>query len=85
MNDWLKFALMLGGVGITMYVTQSEQSFRLAALEKAFDQHLALYGRDLNEIKKDVNSIQVNMARVAGKECPIPLPEKLWEQSFLVQ
>jgi hypothetical protein len=85
MNDWFKFALMLGGVGITMYVTQSEQSFRLAALEKEFDQHLTLHNRDLNEIKKDVNSIQVSMARVVGKECPIPLPGKLWEQSFRVQ
>lgn len=85
MSDWLKALMMLGGVGIAMYVTQSEQSFKIAALEKAFDQHLALHNRDLTEIRKDVNLIQVNMARVAAKECPAPSQGKLWEQSYRAQ
>jgi hypothetical protein len=72
MNEWLKVAAMLGGVAITMYVTQREQTFRLNALEKAFDAHLQLHNDDLAEIRRDLNAMKVDLAKVALKECPIP-------------
>ena len=65
MNDWIKIMFMLGGMAVTMYVAQKEQSFRLEALEKGFQQHLQLHERDLNEIKKDINQIKVDVARLA--------------------
>lgn len=65
MSDWLKIVFMLGGMAVTMYVVQKEQSFRLEALEKQFTQHLQLHERDLNELKKDINQIKIDIARLA--------------------
>lgn len=72
MNEWLKIAAMLGGVAITMYVTQREQAYRLAALEKAFDNHLQLHSTDLAEIRKDLSAIKVDLATVAAQDCGDP-------------
>jgi hypothetical protein len=72
MSDWLKMVAMLAGVAITMYATQREQSYRLSALEKEFDDHLQLHNNDLSEIRKDVNAMKVDLARVALRECSVP-------------
>ena len=85
MNEWVKIATMLGGVAITMYVTQREQSYRLAALEKSFDGHLQLHSLDLSEIRKDLSSMKVDLATVAAKECQSPARLKALEQNQWVR
>ena len=70
MSEWLKVAMMLGGVAITMYITQREQAYRLAALEKGFENHLSLHSQDLSEIRKGLSEIRVNLATVAAREYP---------------
>ena len=72
MSDWLKMVAMLMGVAVTMYVTQREQSYRLSTLERSFENHLQLHNSDLSEIRKDLNAMKVDLARVALKECPVP-------------
>ena len=72
MSDWLKMVAMLVGVAVTMYVTQREQSYRLSMLERSFENHLQLHNSDLSEIRKDLNAMKVDLARVALKECPVP-------------
>ena len=66
MSDWIKILFMVGGMAVTMYVVQKEQSFRLNTLERQFDQHLELHQRDLDELKKDISQIRVNIARLTA-------------------
>lgn len=85
MSDWLKMVAMLAGVAIAMYATQREQSYRLSALEKAFDNHLQLHNSDLSEIRKDLNAMKVDLARVALRECPAPSRSTGLEQNQWVK
>lgn len=82
MNELLKAAFVVVGVGLTMYVTQREQVFQIEALEKSLD----LRARELSEVRKDINLIQVSLARVSARECQTSVNEgKTWEQGFLAK
>lgn len=71
MSEWLKIAMMLGGVAITMYITQREQAYRLASLERGFEAHLQLHSADLAEIRKDLSAMKVDLATVAARDYPV--------------
>jgi len=82
MNELLKAAFVVVGVGLTMYVTQREQVFQIEALEKSLD----LRARELSEVRKDINLIQVSLARVSARECQTSVNGgKTWEQGFLAK
>lgn len=82
MNELLKAAFVVVGVGLTMYVTQREQVFQIEALEKSLD----LRARELSEVRKDINLIQVSLARVSSRECQTPVNGgRTWEQGFLAK
>lgn len=78
MNELLKAALVVAGFGMTMYVTQREQVYQIEALEKSLD----LRAKEMNEVRKDINLIQISLARVSSRECQTPLQGKAWDQSL---
>ena len=71
MSEWIKIATMLGGCAITMYITQREQAYRLASLERGFETHLQLHSADLSEIRKDLSEMKVDLATVAARDLPV--------------
>ena len=79
MSELLKAALGVLGIAITMYVTQREQVYQIEALEKSLD----LRAKEMSEVRKDINLIQISLARVSARECQTTAPSRAWEQSFL--
>lgn len=65
MMELLKVALLLGGVALTMYVTQAEQAYRIAAVEKNIEAQSAA----INETRRDITRIQIDLAKVVARDC----------------
>lgn len=78
MQEIFKAAFVICGVAITMYVTQKEQTFHIEALQKSFD----VRASELEKIRRDINEIQVNLARVSARDCQ---GNYHWDQSLLEQ
>ena len=78
MNELLKILMVVGGVAVTMYVTQREQVYQIEALEKS----LNLRATELNEVRKDINLIQISLARVSSRECQTLPHGKAWDQTL---
>lgn len=78
MNELFKILVVVGGVAVTMYVTQREQVYQIEALEKS----LNLRATELNEVRKDINLIQISLARVSSRECQTQFHSKAWDQTL---
>jgi|688.fasta_scaffold45515_14 hypothetical protein len=81
MSELVKAIMVAVGIAITMYVTQREQVYQIEALEKSLD----LRAKEMNEVRKDINLIQISLARVSSRECQTTAPGRTWEQSFLAK
>lgn len=68
MSELIKLALLLGGVALTMYVTQNEQSYRIAAVEKNIEAQV----NSINETRKEITRIQVDLAKMVARDCHQP-------------
>lgn len=65
MTEVFKLALLLGGVALTMYVTQAEQAYRIAAVEKNIEAQI----NGINETRRDITRIQIDLAKVVARDC----------------
>lgn len=81
MSELFKVALLVGGVALTMYITQAEQSYKIAAVEKSIEAQI----NSINETRKDITRIQVDLAKVAARDCFPQSHSKAWEQKLTVK
>lgn len=65
-----------------MYITQAEQSYRIAAVEKNIESQM----NSINETRKEITRIQVDLAKMVSRECrPQATSPYSWEQSLLAK
>lgn len=48
-----------------MYITQAEQSYRIAAVEKNIESQM----NSINETRKEITRIQVDLAKMVSRDC----------------